>query len=235
MQVVSGAIGREKVHFEAPRPERVGHEMEVFLDWFNASSEIDPLLKAMLAHFWFVTIHPFDDGNGRIARAIADMALARSDASPLRFYSMSAQIDRERKAYYSCLERSQKGGMDITPWLDWSLSCLGRAIENSGEMLAKVLYKARLWKKINSQEPVNERQRKIINKLLDDFYGKLTSSKYAKMTKCSQDTALRDIKELVKRGILEKNPEGGRSTSYRLVGIPGKAEIFQKEHPSPKP
>jgi len=218
MQVVSGIIGRENIHFEAPDALLLEQEMDRFLDWFNKTGTDDPVLKAAIAHFWFVTIHPFEDGNGRIARAIADMALARSDNSLQRFYSMSAHIEQERKEYYNSLETCQKGNLDITLWLNWFLSCLERAIENTDETLSDVLYKARIWQKIN-QEPVNERQKKIINLLLGDFFGKLTTSKYAKLAKCSPDTALRDIQELIKRNIMVQNPEGGRSTSYQLVDL----------------
>jgi len=218
MEVVSGFIGKEKVHFKAPDASIIEQEMDIFLNWFNNSKSDDPVLKAAISHFWFVTIHPFEDGNGRIARAIADMALARSDNSPQRFYSMSAHIEQERKEYYNSLETCQKGDLDITLWLNWFLSCLERAIENADETLSGVLYKARIWQKIN-QKPVNERQRKIINTLLGDFIGKLTTSKYAKLAKCSPDTALRDIQELIKRNIMVQNPEGGRSTSYQLVNL----------------
>lgn len=215
MQVVSGPIGRETVHFQAPAAELLETEMAAFLDWFE-HSQVDPVVKAGAAHFWFVTIHPFEDGNGRIGRAIADMALARADGTKERFYSMSSQIEAERKEYYLRLERSQRGGLDITPWLEWFLGCLGRAIERAEDTLSSVLRKARIWEKVN-QEPVNERQRKIINRLLDGFEGKLTSSKYAKIAKCSEDTALRDIRAMVGRGILLKNDAGGRSTSYSLA------------------
>lgn len=216
MQIVSGAIGREHVHFTAPDAERLDLEMNAFVIWFNNSGSDDPVVKAAIAHFWFVTIHPFEDGNGRMARAVADMTLARSDHSPQRFYSMSAQIEQERKEYYAHLEICQKGDLDITPWIHWFLSCLGRAIEGADETLSGVLRKTQLWEKIN-QEPVNERQRSMINRLLDNFVGKLTTSKYAKLTKCSPDTALRDIQELIRRGILVQNPAGGRSTSYQLA------------------
>lgn len=216
MQVVSGPFGRERVHFEAPEPERLPSEMARFLEWFNAPATLDPVLHAGLAHFWFVTIHPFEDGNGRIARAIADLALARADGSKERFYSMSAQIEAERKEYYAQLETAQRGGLDITRWMAWFLACLGRAIEGAERTLAAVLHKAELWRHIN-RDPVNERQRLVINRLLDDFQGALTSSKYAKLAKCSADTALRDIRELADRGILIQNPGGGRSTSYRLA------------------
>lgn len=219
MQVVSGPIGREWVHFEAPAAGRLGAETAAFLGWFNAPSDVDPILKAALAHLWFVTIHPFDDGNGRIARAVADMALARADGSPRRFYSMSAQIRVERAAYYAALERSQKGTMDVTAWLDWFLNCLGRAVEGAEATLARVLTKAEFWR-AHADESFQERQRKVLNRLLDGFEGKLTSSKWARLAKCSQDTALRDILDLVRRGILVKDAAGGRSTSYSLAGPP---------------
>jgi Fic family protein len=219
MEVVSGPVGRERVHFEAPPAARMGREMQSFLEWFNADAGMDPALKAGLAHLWFVTIHPFDDGNGRIARAIADMALARSESSPQRFYSMSAQIREERAAYYGILERTQKGTMDVTAWLEWFLGCLGRAIDGAQAILGAVLAKARFWESVRGVS-LNERQTLILNRLLDGFEGKLTTSKYAKLAKCSQDTALRDIEPLVERGILIRNPEGGRSTSYELASRP---------------
>jgi len=215
MQVVSGPIGRETVHYEAPASDRLKKEMAHFLKWLNASPETDLVIKSALAHFWFVTIHPFEDGNGRMARAIADMILARSEKSAERFYSMSAQIQRERNAYYDVLERSQKGPLDITPWMEWFLNCLKHAIAASEKMLEAVLIKARFWK-THAGESFNERQRAIVNRLLDGFEGKLTSSKWAKLTKCSPDTALRDINDLVNRQILTKNEAGGRSTSYAL-------------------
>jgi Fic family protein len=190
--------------------------MEAFLDWFNADDDTDPVLNAGKAHLWFVTIHPFDDGNGRIARAIADMALARSEKSPQRFYSMSAQIRQERKAYYDILEATQKGALDITPWMEWFLGCLGSAIDGAQTTLSAVLTKARFWEAV-SGTPINERQRLVLNRLLDGFEGKLTTSKYAKLAKSSTDTALRDILFLVEHGILVRNPEGGRSTSYALA------------------
>jgi len=220
MQVVSGAMGRERVHFEAPASGRLKDEMKVFLDWFNLPPTDDPVLKSAVAHFWFVTIHPFADGNGRLARAIADMSLARSDHSAQRFYSMSARIERERDEYYSRLESCQKGNLDITPWLTWFFACLGRAIDGADEDLSGVLYKARLWEKIN-QGPCNDRQRKIVNKLLANFTGNLTTSKYAKIAKCSPDTALRDIKQLINQGVLTQNPGGGRSASYQLIELEG--------------
>jgi Fic family protein len=216
MQVVSGPIGRERVHFEAPAADRLDSEMTRFLAWFEAPTDIDPVIKAGLAHLWFVTIHPFDDGNGRIARAIADMGLARSEGSSQRFYSMSAQIRIERKAYYDTLEATQKGGMDVTPWLTWFLACLGRAFEGAEATLTSVMSKARFWEQ-HRDASLNERQRAIINRLLNGFEGKLTSSKWALLAKCSQDTALRDIDDLMVRGVLAKDAAGGRSTSYSLV------------------
>jgi Fic family protein len=219
MQVVSGPIGRERVHFEAPVAETLNREMQVFLDWFDESTETDWVAKAGLAHLWFVTIHPFDDGNGRIARAITDMALARSENSAQRFYSMSAQIRQERAAYYDVLETTQQGTMDITPWMEWFLGCLRRAIEGAQATLVTVLSKARFWETF-ADVSINNRQRLVLNRLLDGFEGKLTTSKWAKLAKCSHDTALRDILALVERGILVRNPEGGRSTSYDLARIP---------------
>lgn len=216
MQVVSGPMGRERVHYQAPAAERISREMSAFLAWFNDKGETDAVLKAGIAHLWFVTIHPFDDGNGRIARAIAEMALARSEGTAQRFYSMSAQIRAERKAYYDILESTQKGDLDITAWLTWFLGCLDRAFDGAERILADVLRKARFWETYG-QEPLNERQRKILNRVLDGFEGKLTSSKWAKLGKCSQDTASRDIDDLIKREILVKNPGGGRSTSYSLA------------------
>jgi Fic family protein len=217
MQVVSGPMGRERVHFEAPAADRLKREVSDFLKWFESKNEIDPVLKAGIAHFWFVTIHPFEDGNGRISRAIADMALARAEGTQERFYSMSTQIEAEKKQYYLNLEQSQKGGMDITSWLEWFLGCLGRAIAGAEAGLAGVLRKAKTWERINSQSPVNERQRKVINRLLDGFEGKLSTSKYATLAKCSTDTALRDIGILLEWGILIQDAGGGRSTSYHLA------------------
>jgi Fic family protein len=216
MQVVSGPIGKEHVHYKGPKANRVPAELKAFLKWFESGEHMDPVFKAGLAHLWFVTIHPFDDGNGRIARAIADMALARSENSPQRFYSMPAQIRQERNAYYDILERTQKGTMDVTPWMEWFLGCLGRAIDGAQEVLSAVLRKARFWERMKDV-PLNERQRLIINRLLDSFEGKLTSSKYALLAQCSQDTAHRDILALVEHGVLARNPEGGRSTSYALA------------------
>ena len=216
MQVVSGPVGREHVHFEAAVAEKVDGEMNAFLEWFNNDTTNDPALKAGIAHLWYVTIHPFDDGNGRIARAITDMLLARSEDSSQRFYSMSAQIRQERKEYYEILEATQKGSLDITRWLKWFLDCLGSAIEGAQTTLAVVLAKARFWEGIIGTA-INERQRMILNRLLDGFEGKLTTSKYANLTKSSTDTALRDIQFLVDHGILARNTAGGRSTSYDLV------------------
>ena len=216
MQVVFGPVGKERVHFEAPAAERLDAEMRHFLDWFEGGKGIDPVLRAGIAHLWFVTIHPFEDGNGRIARAIADMALARADGMRERFYSMSAQIETERKVYYAQLERQQRGSVDITGWLAWFLDCLGRAIGAAEDTLSAVLYKAEFWK-IANRKPVSERQRQVLNRMLDSgFKGYMNTSKYAKLAKCSNDTALRDIRDLVDRGLFVKNPGGGRSTSYRL-------------------
>lgn len=222
MRVVSGPIGREKVHFEAPGAGRLDAEMTAFLTWFNSPSAIDPVLKAGVAHFWFVTIHPFEDGNGRIARAIADMALARADGMRERFSSMSSQIEAERREYHVRLESAQRGGLDITRWLEWFLGCLGRAVEGADVTLSAVLSKARLWQRVNRQ-PVNDRQRLVINRMLDGFEGFLTTSKYAKLAGCSTDTALRDIRELLARDIIVQNPGGGRSTSYRLSDADGRS------------
>lgn len=216
MQVVSGPVGREKVHYEAPPAERLPEEMAKFLHWFEQPEDTDPLLIAGLAHLWFVTIHPFEDGNGRIARAIADMALARSEKTGQRFYSMSAQIRRERKAYYDTLEWTQKDELDVTRWQDWFLNCLHRAIEGAQDTLSAVLGKARFWERF-AKEPLNQRQIQVLNRLLNGFEGKLTTSKWAKIAKCSQDTAYRDILDLVDRGALRKDPGGGRSTSYSLI------------------
>jgi Fic family protein len=217
MLVVSGPIGKETVHFQAPAAKRLDGEMQIFLEWFNGNAGIDPVLKAGLAHLWSVTIHPFDDGNGRIARAIADMELARSEKSSQRFYSMSAQVRRERGAYYDILEKTQKGTLDITPWMEWFLGCLGRAIDGAQITLGAVLAKARFWEGM-AGAAINQRQRLVLNRLLDGFEGKLTTTKYARLAKCSQDTALRDILDLLERGILVRGPEGGRSTSYTLAG-----------------
>ena len=218
MQVVSGPIGKERVHYEAPAADRVRDEMRKFLEWFENDNSTDLVLKAGVAHLWFVTIHPFDDGNGRIARAIADMVLARSERSPQRFYSMSAQIRQERKAYYEILEATQRDELDITRWLEWFLECLGRAFDRAATILATVLDKARFWERF-AKVQFNERQREIVNRLLNGFEGKLTSSKWAKLAKCSQDTALRDIEDLIRKKVLVKDAAGGRSTSYSLARI----------------
>jgi Fic family protein len=219
LQVVSGPIGRERVHFEAPVAAKLDREMIDFLKWFNGDADaVDPVLKAGIAHLWFVTIHPFEDGNGRIARAITDLQLARSEATAQRFYSMSAQIRQERSAYYDVLEATQKDDLNITSWLQWFLACLGRAFDGAETILRSVLQKARFWE-LHAGESFNDRQRKVINRLLDGFEGKLTSSKWAKLAKCSQDTASRDIDDLLKRNILLKDAARGRSTSYSLAGI----------------
>lgn len=216
MQVVSGPMGREMVHYKAPPADRIDDEMQRFLARFATPGDMHPLLLAGLAHLWFVTIHPFDDGNGRIARAIADMALAGSEKTRQRFYSMSSQIQKDRKDYYYTLEWTQKGDMDITRWQEWFLNCLQRAIEGSKETLDAVMVKARFWDRF-AKEALNDRQIKVMNKLLDGFEGKLTSSKWGKIAKCSQDTATRDIKDLIKRDALKQDEGGGRSTSYSLV------------------
>lgn len=218
MQVVSGAMGKEKVHYEAPKPERLAEEMERFISWVNAESEVDEVVKAAITHLWFVTIHPFDDGNGRIARALTDMMLARSERTSKRFYSMSAVIKLMRSEYYEVLERTQRGDGDITEWLLWFLRCFDAALDSTEENLSAVLARARYWEHF-AKEEINERQRKIINLQFDDFFGKLTSSKWAKIGKCSSDTALNDIKDLLGKGMLVKNGEGGRSTNYSLPEI----------------
>jgi len=215
MQVVSGPMGKEKIHFQAPLAKVVKKEMNAFLDWFNTRTDIDGVLKAAIAHFWFIIIHPFDDGNGRIARAISDMLLARSEESTQRFYSLSNQILTEKKKYYAILQQVQHSSGDITDWLDWFLNCLHRALENTEETLKRVLMKADFWDK-HKETTLNSRQRLILNKLFDGFEGKLKSSKWAKITKCSADTALRDIKDLIEKGILKQEESGGRSTNYEL-------------------
>ena len=215
MQVVSGPMGLEKIHYQAPDSDLLAAEMARFIDWFNSPGDTDPVLKAGISHLWFVTIHPFDDGNGRIARAIADMQLARADKTSQRFYSMSAQIRLERNRYYDILEETQKGTLDITGWLNWFLACYERALTHTDQTLGKVIRKAKFWE--NPQLlSINERQHILLNKLLDGFEGKLTSSKWAKIAKCSQDTAARDIQNLMERGIMIKEEGGGRSTSYAL-------------------
>lgn len=215
MQVISGAIGKEKIHFQAPDASQLDNEINGFLNWFNGFHDIDPVLKSGVAHLWFVTIHPFEDGNGRIARAIADMQLSRADKTHQRFYSMSAQIQTERNDYYNILEKTQKGTLDITEWLDWFLNCLGHSFNKVEETLQKVFAKNKFWKTLENVE-LNNRQRLILNKILDGIEGKLTSSKWAKIAKCSQDSALRDIQDLLNKGILNKENAGGRSTRYSL-------------------
>lgn len=215
MQVVSGPMGRERVHYQAPPADRLDAETLAFFDWINNPTGDAPLIKAGLGHLWFVTLHPFDDGNGRIARAVGDLLLARADGSPQRFYSLSAQIQRERKAYYDILERTQKGTLDVTEWLAWFLSTLHRAVDQAHQTLDAVLSKARFWQRW-ATVPLNERQLKVLVRLLDGFEGKLTSSKWAAMAKCSPDTALRDINDLLARGVLRKTEGGGRSTGYAL-------------------
>ena len=216
MQIVSGAMGKEKVHYEAVKPGLVKKEMDKFLDWFNHDNELDLVLKAAIAHFWFIIIHPFDDGNGRIARAITDMLLARAENSGERFYSMSGQILKERKQYYEVLQTVQHSSGDITGWLDWFLHCLKNAMLATENTTRKILYKAEFWK-LHEHTPINERQRLMLNKLLDGFEGKLQTSKWAKITKTSTDTALRDIRDLIDKGILQQKNEGGRSTNYELT------------------
>jgi Fic family protein len=215
MQVVSGAMGKEKVHFQAPDSDLIEKEMQIFLDWFNNYDKIDLVIKASIAHLWFVTIHPLEDGNGRITRALTDMLLARSDGSNQRFYSMSAQIRQERKQYYEILEKTQKGNLDVTEWIKWFLECLINALKSTDSTLIQVMFKADFWNK-HSRTTINERQKRILNKLLDGFDGKLTSSKWAKIAKCSKDTAIRDINDLINKEILQKEAAGGRSTNYEL-------------------
>jgi Fic family protein len=215
MQVVSGAIGKEKVHYQAPPANKVEKEMKLFLEWFNQEQEMDIVLKAAIAHLWFITIHPFEDGNGRIARAIADMLLARSDEQSYRFYSMSTQIRKERNDYYAILESTQRETLDITKWIEWFLNCLLNAIDNSEKLLEKIIFKHSFWLRFAAVN-INSRQRKILNLLVEDFEGVLNTTKWAKITKCSQDTALRDIQDLIDKGILAKSSKGGRSTNYEL-------------------
>lgn len=219
MQVVSGAMGKEKVHFQAPDSALLEKEMTRFLDWFNGNTTSDLVIKAAIAHLWFVTIHPFDDGNGRITRALTDMLLAQSDKSNQRFYSMSAQIRLERKQYYELLEKTQKGDLDITDWIVWFIYCLINALKSTNTVLKRVLFKAEFWQK-HADTSINERQKKLLNKVMDGFEGKLTSSKWAKIAKCSKDSAIRDINDLITKGILQKESAGGRSTNYELVGLP---------------
>jgi len=215
MQVVSGALGKEKVHYQAPTANQIENEMRIFFDWFNLEQNVDPVIKAAIAHLWFVTLHPFEDGNGRISRALSDMLLARSDEQSYRFYSMSTQIRKERNSYYDILEKTQKGSLDITNWLEWFLNSLLHSIESSEKLLEKVIYKHEFWLQ-NSKVSINDRQRKILNMLMDDFEGVLNTTKWAKIGKCSQDTALRDIQDLIEKGILTKSEQGGRSTNYEL-------------------
>ena len=216
MQVVSGGIGKERVHFQAPDSVTIEQEMQRYLEWYNEENQLDLVLKASIAHLWFITIHPFDDGNGRIARALTDTLLARSDKSNQRFYSMSAQIRIERKYYYEILESTQEGSLDVTQWILWFLECLSRSLKNSEELLSRILAKAHFWN-INSEINLNARQKLMLNKLLDGFEGSLNSSKWSKITMCSKDSAIRDINELIQYGILEKAEAGGRSVSYRLL------------------
>ncbi len=219
MQVVSGAMGKERVHFQAPDAAKIQGEMNAFLEWFNKEDRLDPVLKAGIAHLWFITIHPFEDGNGRIARAIADLMLARGDEAKQRFYSMSAQIRVERTKYYALLEKTQKGNLDATEWLEWFLNCLKASVNAADTILVSVMTKANFWKN-HSYTPLNERQRKMVNKILDGLDGKLSSSKWAKMAKCSPDTALRDIQDLIAKQVLVKELAGGRSTNYELNSKP---------------
>lgn len=216
MQVISGAMGKEKIHYQAPDSEHVPYQMKLFLEWVNGNQKIDPVLKAAIAHLWFVTIHPFDDGNGRISRTITDLFLARADEMPHRFYSMSAEIRKQRKGYYEMLEKTQKGSLDITNWLEWFLDCLEAALLDTEKSISTILQKAAFWDKYRLVS-MNERQIKMVNLFWDGFDGKLTSSKWAKITKCSPDTALRDIQDLITKGVFRKTDEGGRSTNYELV------------------
>ena len=224
MQVVSGAMGKEKAHYKAPDSGLLEKEMTRFLDWFNSNASIDLVIKAAIAHLWFVTIHPFDDGNGRITRALTDMLLARSDKSNQRFYSMSAQIRIERTQYYELLEKSQKGDLDITNWISWFLRCLINSLKSTDIVLTKVLFKADFWQK-HMDTVINDRQKKILNKLIDGFDGKLASSKWAKIAKCSKDSAVRDINDLIEKGILQREAAGGRSTNYELIRMPAGKRI----------
>jgi Fic family protein len=216
IHIVSGAMGKEKIHYEAVPANQVQEEMDKFLHWFNDNSPMDPVLKAAIAHFWFIIIHPFDDGNGRIARAMSDLMLARADKTTERYYSMSSQILVERKQYYEVLQKVQHSNGDITDWLDWFLHCLEKSLLATETTLQKILGKTEFWK-VHEQTMLNERQRLVLNKLLDGFEGKLQSSKWAKMAKCSPDTALRDIKDLIDKGILRQEQQGGRSTNYELA------------------
>jgi Fic family protein len=225
MQVISGPMGKEKVHFQAPKSDDIEYEMDKFLKWFETNNDIDLVIKASIAHLWFVTIHPFDDGNGRITRALTDLLLARSDNSTQRFYSMSAQIKLQRKQYYEILEKTQKGELEITEWIKWFLACLIQSLKSTNTILNKVLFKADFWNK-NSGTVVNERQIKLLNRILDGFEGKLTSSKWAKIAKCSKDSAIRDINDLIQKNILQKEQAGGRSTNYELKQKPTDNTIY---------
>ena len=216
MQVVSGAFGKEKIHFQAPDSSKIQAEMALFLDWLNTNESLDSVIKAGVAHLWLLTIHPFDDGNGRIARAVTDLLMARSDASAQRFYSLSAQIRLDRNAYYAILEKTQKGNLDLTDWLQWFSKTLIKALKSTDQVLKSVLFKADFWQKNNSI-PLNERQKKMLNKLLDGFDGHITSDKWAKITHCSKDTAIRDLNDLIQKNILKKDEAGGRSTRYLLI------------------
>ncbi|MDP3452796.1 MAG: Fic family protein [Bacteroidales bacterium] len=227
MQVVSGALGKEKVHYQAPPAAQLENEMRVFIDWFNLEQQIDPVLMAAIAHLWFVTLHPFEDGNGRISRALSEMLLARSDEQSFRFYSMSRQIRKERNSYYDILEKTQKGNLEITSWLEWFLNSLLQSIESSEKLLGKIIYKHEFWLR-HSKVTINDRQRKILNMLMEDFEGVLNTTKWAKIGKCSQDTALRDIQDLIEKGILTKTEQGGRSTNYemKIIANTGRALHF---------
>ncbi len=216
MQVVSGPLGKEKLHFQAPSAHRIQKQVSAFLKWFNTEQKIDPVLKAALAHLWFVTLHPFEDGNGRIARAITDLLLAKSDDQSSRFYSMSTQIRNERKQYYDILEKTQKGSLEVTNWMTWFLNCLNKALLNSESLLSRIITKHEFWLE-NGNHLKNDRQKKVLNMLLDGFHGKLNTTKWARINKCSQDTALRDIQDLMDKKILYKLPDGGRSTAYDLT------------------
>ena len=224
MQVVSGPIGREKAHFEAPPSASLDREMRSFLDWFNSPPDTDPVIKAALAHLRFVTIHPFEDGNGRIARAIADMALAKADGTGQRFYSVSSQIRKERRGYYRILEETQKGATDVTGWLRWFLNCLEAAIDSAATVLANVIARGNFWAAMGHVH-FNERQRAMVNRLLEGFEGKLTAAKWAQISKCSHDTALRDINDLISSGVLVRSAPGGRSTSYDLISSPTNSQL----------
>jgi Fic family protein len=223
MQVVSGPLGRQKVHYEAPPANRIKTEMKRFLAWFNESDSMDGLLRSAIAHLWFVTLHPFEDGNGRIARAIADLVLARTEGTGQRFYSVSAQIQRERSRYYEVLEWTQKGSLDVTRWLVWFMSCFSHAVDAAEEKSRGVLRKAEFWQRF-AQEPLSVRQKTILNRFMDGFEGNLTASKWAALGKCSVDTASRDINDLLKRGLLVRNPGGSKRTSFSAAGFEPEAD-----------